>query len=101
MSTRSVATMMCGGLGYGRINSAGQLGAPHRPPAFLTLNYVNSQGKPLVMTTIPSSPAPDEPRTHTHACHIGRSYEYLCQVGNTFTYSHQPFGKIVWHRGHA
>lgn len=38
------------------------------------------------------------PARRTKGCHIGRSYTYLCQVGSTFTYSHTPFGKVVWHR---
>jgi hypothetical protein len=55
-------------------------------------------------TQPPGAPTPDVP-ARTHACQIGRSYEYLCQLGDgtdaTFTYSHKRFGKVVWHRGHA
>lgn len=46
----------------------------------------------------PTEPADEPAPRRTKACYIGRSYNYLCQVGNTFTYSHVPFGKVVWHR---
>ena len=57
----------------------------------------------MLPTQPTGQPETTETQARTKPCHIGRSYEYLCQTGNAehpiFTYSHQPFGRVVWHRG--